>query len=526
MPKQQTDHLFQLIKSLSKSEKRNFRLYVNRLKSGEGTKFSQLFDILDKQGEYNEQEILNKAKSIKPQQLSNLKAHLYKQLLKSLRLKNLNSDTEISIREWIDYARVLYNKGLYQQSLRVLEKAKGMAEANRKNILQMEILEYEKLIELQYITRSIGNRADELTDETRDVTRKITNAQTYSNLALKLYSLYLKVGSARNKKDMLMVSSFFNTNFVPPEDMNRCDFYEKLYIFQSYVWYNYIMQDFLMCYKYAQKWVDLYHNNREMIYNQTDMYLKGMNSLLNALHMLRYHSKFEEELGRLQDLRNNRKIHWNDNNLRVYYLFYYKHRINYHFLEGTFSDGLDLIPKINEYIKNYSRHLDNHRILVFYYKMASLYFGSGDYRSTIRYLNYILNYKDISIRQDFHCFSRILNLVAHYELGNEDLLEYQVKSVYRFLYKMESLQQVQRFVLDFLRRLTFINPEDLHSEFKKLRDKLVSLKDDPFEQRAFLYLDIISWLESKIENRPVQDIIRDKALKERAWSEEHRARSG
>lgn len=525
MPKQQTDHLFQLIKSLSKSEKRNFRLYVNRLKSGEGTKFSQLFDILDKQEEYNEQEILNKASSIKPQQLSNLKAHLYKQLLKSLRLKNLNSDIEISIREWIDYARVLYNKGLYQQSLRVLEKAKGMAEANRKNILHMEIVDYEKLIELQYITRSIGNRADELTSEIQEVSRKIHSAQTYSNLALKLYSLYLKVGSAKNKKDMLMVSSFFNSNFVPPEDISRCDFYEKLYIYQAYLWYNYITQDFLMCYKYAQKWVDLYRNNSEMIYNQTDMYLKGINSLLNALHMLRYHPKFEEELGNLQELIKNKKIPWNDNNLRVYYLFYYKHRINYHFLEGTFSEGVKLIPEINEYIKNYSRHLDNHRILVFYYKIASLYFGSGDYRSTIRYLNYILNFRDISIRQDFHSFARILNLVAHYELGNEDLLEYQVKSVYRFLYKMDNLQQVQRHVVDFLRRLTHINPDDLHSEFEKLRDKLVSLKDDPFEQRAFLYLDIISWLESKIENRPVQDIIREKALKERAKSEEHRAKS-
>ncbi|MGM0532294.1 MAG: hypothetical protein ACQER7_13190 [Bacteroidota bacterium] len=500
-------------------------MYVNRLKSGEGTKFSQLFDILDKQEEYNEQEILNKASSIKPQQLSNLKAHLYKQLLKSLRLKNLNSDIEISIREWIDYARVLYNKGLYQQSLRVLEKAKGMAEANRKNILHMEIVDYEKLIELQYITRSIGNRADELTSEIQEVSRKIHSAQTYSNLALKLYSLYLKVGSAKNKKDMLMVSSFFNSNFVPPEDISRCDFYEKLYIYQAYLWYNYITQDFLMCYKYAQKWVDLYRNNSEMIYNQTDMYLKGINSLLNALHMLRYHPKFEEELGNLQELIKNKKIPWNDNNLRVYYLFYYKHRINYHFLEGTFSEGVKLIPEINEYIKNYSRHLDNHRILVFYYKIASLYFGSGDYRSTIRYLNYILNFRDISIRQDFHSFARILNLVAHYELGNEDLLEYQVKSVYRFLYKMDNLQQVQRHVVDFLRRLTHINPDDLHSEFEKLRDKLVSLKDDPFEQRAFLYLDIISWLESKIENRPVQDIIREKALKERAKSEEHRAKS-
>jgi hypothetical protein len=520
MPKQQTDNLFQLIKSLSKSEKRNFRLYVNRLKSGEGTKFLQLFDILDKQEEYDESTILKKATTIKPRQLSNLKAHLYKQLLKSLRLKYLNADLEINIREWIDYARVLYNKGLYKQTLRVLSKAKSLSRINKKDMLEMEIIEFEKLIELQYITRSLENRADELTSEARITGQKIISAQNYSNLALKLYSLYLKVGAARNKKDMMMVTSFFNSNFVPPEDMNRCNFWEKLFVYQAYVWYNYITQNFLMCYKYGQKWVDLFRENREMIYNQTDMYLKGMNSLLNAIYMLRYHSKFEEELKNLSRLIENANIPQNDNNLRLYYLFTYKHRLNYHFLEGTFSEGLDLIPKINQYIEDYSRHLDNHRILVFYYKMASLYFGSGDYRSTIKYLNYILNYKDISIRQDFHCFARILNLVAHFELGNDELVEYQVKSTYRFLYKMESLQKVQRYVLDFLKRLALIKPEELRSEFKKLHNKLVSLQENPFEQRAFLYLDIISWLESKIENRSVQEIIREKALNERKSARE------
>jgi hypothetical protein len=33
-----------------------------------------------------------------------------------------------------------------------------------------------------------------------------------------------------------------------------------------------------------------------------------------------------------------------------------------------------------------------------------------------------------------------------------------------------------------------------------------------FETRAFMYLDIISWLESKIRHVPVQDVIREKFL--------------
>jgi hypothetical protein len=521
MPKQQTEHLFQLIKSLSKAEKRNFRLYANRIKTGDETKFLHLFDIIDKQEIYDENEILKKAKNIKPQQLSNLKAHLYKQLLKSLRLQNANLDTEINIREWIDYAKVLYNKGLYKQSLKILDKSKNSAKKNQKPILHYEIIEFEKLIELQYITRSIENRAEELTLEANELGKQIDTAKNYSNLALKLYGLYLKVGSVRNKKDMLMVSQFFSSQFQPPPNINECSFYERLYIYQAYVWYYHIIQDFVMCYKYSQKWVDLYRENKEMIKNQTDLYFKGMNNLLVSLHMTRYHKKFKEELDNLINIPEKEDIPMNDNNLLLYNLFKYTHLINYHFLEGTFSKGVKLIPEINEFIEKNKRHLDNHRILVFYYKIASLYFGSGDYRNAIRYLNFILNYKDTGLREDIHCFSRLLNLVSHYELGNNELIEYQIKSTYRFLFKMDNLQQVQQYILSFIRKLSDMEEKDLKDEFIKLHEKFLNLEDSPFEKRAFLYLDMISWLESKIQNRPVQEIIQEKARKEKEQTQPH-----
>lgn len=513
MPKQQTDHLFHLIKSLSKSEKRNFKVYVNRIGGTEISKFIRLFDILDKSDEYDEKIILKKADSIKPSQLSNLKAHLYKQLLISLRLTNINTDTDISIREQIDYAKVLYNKGLFRQSLKILEKVKNTAVKHKRDSLHYGILEFEKLIELQYITRSIETRAEELTDESESIIRILASSGKYANLALRLYGLYLKVGYVRSKKDLLMVKEFFDSNFTPP-DLDKCSFYEKLYIYQSYVWYNYIIQDFLTCYKYACKWVDIFHTDRQMIHIQTDMYLKGLNNLLGALFMIRHHKKFGDTLKALENLEKDKDLHLNDNTSMLLYLFIYMNKINKHFLSGTFTEGLAIVPQIENYLKRYSRNIDNHRILVFYYKIACLYFGSGDSRTAIKYLNRIINFRDIHLREDIHCFARILNLISHFELGNEELIEYQVRSVYRFLAKMDDLHLVQKYILLFLRRLSDIEPDELITEFKKLHKKFLDLADDPFEKRPFLYLDLISWLESKIQNRPVQDIIKEKAMLE------------
>ena len=43
--------------------------------------------------------------------------------------------------------------------------------------------------------------------------------------------------------------------------------------------------------------------------------------------------------------------------------------------------------------------------------------------------------------------------------------------------------------------------EIVKKEFKKLLETLKQYEDHPLERRAFLYLDIISWLESKIEKK-------------------------
>jgi hypothetical protein len=91
-------------------------------------------------------------------------------------------------------------------------------------------------------------------------------------------------------------------------------------------------------------------------------------------------------------------------------------------------------------------------------------------------------------------------------------LEYLIKSVYRFMAKMEGLSQVEEEIFRFLRKSFKLSPGALRPEFGKLLEKLKKYEKSRFETRAFVYLDIISWLESKIRSVPVQDVIRDKYL--------------
>src|SRR5205814_50059 len=153
---------------------------------------------LDKMDEYDEGLLLRKNENIKKQQLSNMKAHLYKQLLSSLRLINDESNIDITIHEQMDYARILYNKGLYYQSLRVLDKVKELAKGHNQLPYQQQVLFFEKNIEALYITRSMQDRADQLTAETDKVNESLSLASQLSNLALQLYSWYIRHGHSRN----------------------------------------------------------------------------------------------------------------------------------------------------------------------------------------------------------------------------------------------------------------------------------------------------------------------------------------
>ena len=92
-------------------------------------------------------------------------------------------------------------------------------------------------------------------------------------------------------------------------------------------------------------------------------------------------------------------------------------------------------------------------------------------------------------------------------------LEAQLKNTYDFLIKMNELHEVEREMIKFLKNLETIYPNQLKAEFIKLHEILLVYENHPYEKRAFLYLDVISWLESKIQNKPVALIIQEKAKK-------------
>ncbi|MBU2527492.1 MAG: hypothetical protein KKC03_12920 [Bacteroidetes bacterium] len=508
MVTEKKEPLFELVKSLSKSEKRQFKLYAGRLGGNTEAKFMLLFNFLDKSTKYDEASIL-RDKIVKKEQLSNLKAHLYKQILISLRLTPQHQNLRAQLREQMDFASILYHKGLYYQSLKILDKAKELAKQFDENNLAYEIVELEKVIESQFITRSLITRADELAVESKTLSVKNVIASKLSNLSLQLYSLLLKSGYVRNNEDYERVVSYFNAR-LPQYQWCDMGFREKLFLYKAYLWRGFLLQDFVSCYRYSQKWVDLFLIREDMIGLNPVFFIKGYNYLLESLFYLRRHKKFKETLDTFEQYVHRRTAIIDDNTETLSHLYLYNNKINARFLAGQFKLGVAEIPEILQMLKTFQGKIDSHHVMLFYYKIACLYFGSGDNKNCIVYLQKIIQNKELSLREDLLCFSRVLNLVAHYEAGLDYNLEIQIRSTYRFLIQMNDLHEVQKEMIKFLRKLGDIFPSELKQAFQDLYNNLKQYETHPYESRAFLYLDVLSWLESKIENKTVEEIIRKK----------------
>src|SRR6185437_6104286 len=166
-------------------------------------------------------------------------------------------------------------------------------------------------------------------------------------------------------------------------------------------------------------------------------------------------------------------------------------RINQFLMQGDFREGLAIVPEVENKLKEYALFVDSHRIVVFNYKFASLYFGAGDYNTAIDYLQNIINDNQPGLRNDLQCYARLMHLLCHYEIGNEEILESLIKSVYRFFARMKTLTVIEEAIFTFLRHSFKVKAKYLKPELVAFLKKIKHLEKNRFETRSFAYLDVI-----------------------------------
>lgn len=502
------ESVYDLIKAMSKAEKRNFKLYASRQGHSREAKFIQLFDCIDGMECYDEERILSRCPSLKREQLPNMKAHLYKQILRSLRLLGGQHSALLNLQEQVDFARLLFDKGLYCQSEKVLAKAAVMAAELEQHAVSILIAELGRQVYECKVSGEMTHLSTTANREIMDTCSQLETANELSNLAIRLYSLHLQLGYARSQKDLDLLNSYFKPR-LDSYAGRSLSFSERFYYYQAKAWYHYVRHNFAYAYRYSRAWIDMFEEKPSMKEVMYDSYLHGYAQFLEGAYLMRRYGLFVKALESFERESSSTGV-LNCNATMISQQVLFTARINKCILEGAFKEGLWLARSADGFLKRYGKYLSLYDRMSLDYKIALLYFGDGNYSRCMDHLAGIIAVKDPQVRRDLQCYARMLNIVACYESGVDANLDYQIRSVFSFILKMRDMTDMKRELFAFFRKLGSTASLELKKEFRVLYDCLAPYENHPYERRTFYYLDLISWLKSKITGRSFGDILRER----------------
>ena len=129
MPKTPSIKLFHLIKSLTGSEKRYFKLFV-RDTGGKTSKYIQLFEAIEKQETFDDEALralVYPTEAIQSRKYSELKAYLYELILKSLQSYDEKTSVEYRLQHILSSIKVLFKRALFEDCKELLTKGTKLA---------------------------------------------------------------------------------------------------------------------------------------------------------------------------------------------------------------------------------------------------------------------------------------------------------------------------------------------------------------------------------------------------------------
>jgi len=502
MPVKNSEDLFQLIKSLTRQEKRYFKLFASRNMIKDNNNYIKLFDAIEKQKQvatatprYDEKQI--RESFANERFINNLpvtKFFLHKLILKSLRAYHAENSIDLQLKELLAYTEILYQKALYTQCSKVLDRAKKIAYKYEKHLQILEILQWE--LQIQKGEFNI-KKLNEILAEEKKMLLVYKNSSEYHGLNLQIHSLLQREGIVRRQDHLKKIEKIIDHPLLSNE-AQALSMRAKDYYYNIYSGYFALKDDAINRYKYNKNHVALIESNPEQITENLQSYIAVLNNFAVACGELK---KYDEELHIIEKLRAIPQKYVVSEAVEVkIFSLSYNLELNLYLKTKHFEKGIALVGEIEKGLKQFSGKIPKEYELFFYYNIAELYFSVSNYSEALDWLNKILNDREVDIRPDIHCFARIFNLIIHYELGNYDLVEYRSKSTHYFLDKKQRLYKVESSFLNFFQKKLpkIIGQKELVAAFKDLKKEIEEIVKDPLEHRALEYFDFISWVDGKI----------------------------
>lgn len=506
------DTLHELIRYMSKSEKRYFKIMSSRHTIGEENNYITLFDFIESQKEYDEDAIFTHFKGEAfLNKFSITKKRLYDHIINALDNFHSSHSADSQIYRLLNGAEILYQKSLYSQSLKQLKSAEKIALKHHKfnllseiNLKQKRVYESQGMLDTDVLSK--------LLESDLDYHQKSLTYDKFWNLKSRLFALLSSRGISRSENDLIQFKAIIDELLKSAKKSQL--YFDSQYLYNHiYSAYYFATNCFSDCYAYLNENIKLLEQTPDAIEDQPNRYLSVLTNAMYVAFRLEKQDELKHLQQKLKELAQTPALQ-NNEDLQIK-LFSSIHSIDLTILmmRGELNQAADLIPVIENGLLLYDEKITDHRRAFLNFKIACIYFAKNQFQVALKWINKILNDSNLDHQEDIVSFSHLLSLLIHFEMKNDSIIQYVLRNTQRYLKSRNRLYEFETYFLKFINKMSKksseIEREELWSE---LYNELALQQDDQLKRVAFEYFDFITWAEAKAQRKSFEQLIRQKVV--------------
>lgn len=507
-----SESLIHLINNLTKQEKKEFSLYISNKPEKD---YIFLFRLIDDKKVSDPEELKMSFLAAKPTSSFNtVVIYLFDLLIDILTRLRTEQDSYYLLFNELLHARVLYEKSMYQECFQVLKKVKEKAvyyenhfallvaqrlELNYLLTLDFEDMDEQKLLNKQYKMNNTLKSIRQLNEQSslyellkyrminRGASRSLEETQKLDDLVTSEISIVASAGVENfeiKKNHQLFQANYFITVGDYKAAFNSFVELNKLFEENSHLW-----------------------NNPPVYYLMT---VEGMLESLRIMHNYEGMNYFIEKLTKLSSPSSSFQLNV------TYVIFLYR--------LFSFIDGGDF-DKAGIWIAEHQASLIDKMLLLKEQQQAemSLYIalihlGNGEYRKARKRLSATIGRGHLYSLPLFRTI-RIVNVMIHYELGDVDYIQSEIRSIKREMSKNKGYNlKVESFLLKFLNcSFADTNRKRRAEIWESMAEEVHALYADKYETQILRKFDFVAWVEAKIFEVPLSDILKREHASKSKW---------
>lgn len=469
--------LYLLVKSMSKSEKRYFKLYSSSF-SKEGADYLRLFDLIDGAKNYDEDKL---KKKLQIKNFSFTKRYLFDAIIKCLRTYLTEDRVGFQLLDAFKSISILRNRGLLKEAIRLYEKTETqLIEQNLYTFLIELQHTGEVLYSLYLPNKNIAAKLEEIAEKRRRYIKQLQMLTEYQLLSRDIRNAYRNAHPIRVEGQGAVFLDFvghplLKDNSAANSPIAQNNYYESLTLCFT------VLLDYEKVKKYSRKAVDLIL----MESNKSPVMYKALFTNSSNLLLACSKTKDWESYQKYSNIFSTQKeVVLGKLGIRVDVLIKkleYIYLLNYYIERNDFESIVNIKDEVEAFQNDFGDFLDIDWKMTISFIIGQALFFLQQFEEALIWIEIILNEEKNNPKIPCLCNARILKLLIHYEMGNYFLLSSLFRSTYRFLNKNERLFESERLLLNYFKWVGNYPNGDL----KKKKEEVLNLLNDTIADNKY-----------------------------------------